>query len=219
MKDILIYTLDRQKDEQQTSWSTSSTSTRSSSCPPPSAPLYVEMVVSLLWIPPNPLSQEMELLGDVFCSKQRKNALSSQCHCHSKSLTLECAMHTVHQWHFPHRANNRQIGLSSLVNLQLQPELKQSFLSEAMQLQVEWFISIVGWNISIRCKKFQRIDLYQLRVRWNFFVEWRRANCLAVHPQQRHMDRLPCNDNDKDKYRDKDKGLHLAVHLQRLRSF
>ena len=40
MKDILIYTLDRQKDEQQTSWSTSSTSTRSSSCPPPSAPLW-----------------------------------------------------------------------------------------------------------------------------------------------------------------------------------
>ena len=94
----------------------------------------------------------------------------------------------------------------------------QTFLSEAMQLQVEWFISIVGWNISIRCKKFHRIDLYQLRVRWNFLVEWRRANCLAVHPQQRHMDRLPCNDNDKDKYRDKDKGLPLAVHLQRLRS-
>ena len=42
---------------------------------------------------------------DVFCSKQRKNALSSQCHCHSKSLTLDCAMQTVHQWHFPHRRN------------------------------------------------------------------------------------------------------------------
>ena len=95
-----------------------------------------------------------------------------------------------------------------------------TFLSEAIQLQVEWFFSIVGWNNSIRCKKFQRIDLYQLRVRWNFLVKWRRANCLAVLPQQRHMDRLPCNDNDndKDKYRDKDKGLPLAVLLQRLRS-
>ena len=127
----------------------------------------VEMVVSLLWTPPNPLSQEMELLGDVFCSKQRKNALSSQCHCHSKSLTLECAMHTVHQWHFPHRANNRQIGLSALVNLQLlQPDLDQysnlfirgnstssrviyfncrlKHFNTMQKVPADWFISIAG---------------------------------------------------------------------------
>ena len=101
------------------------------------------------------------------CFLQRKNALSSQCHCHSKSLTLECAMQTVHQWHFPHRANNRQIGLSALVNLQfLQPDLDQySYLfirgnstssrviyfdcrlkhfNTMQKVPADWFISIAG---------------------------------------------------------------------------
>ena len=86
---------------------------------------------------------------------------------------------------FFYPANNRQIGRNyQLLNLHLQRSICQP-LSDAIKLGG-------GGVIYINCG-FVKL----------FGGGWRGANCQPVLPQQRHMGRLLCNDNDKDKYKDK----------------